>query len=389
MPLQQIQHFLNHGAKKQPSMVLWLVEQAIKYKASDLHIDWVNGCYTCSLRIAGQLQYVTNLSLKEGYELLHTIKKELHLDAKSLRTPWSGRLTGNQDNHAQYHQIHIIPFHPLESVIIRLQPQKPAKPTWTSSPAITKKIFIWQMGKVGSSTILASLKPYTKRYNWQFHARISNEPFWQYNNIIHSHSAKPIYHTLHHSDEDFIVISLVRDLLQRNISAVFQSMCDESPGNHYFIAPERKLKTWSYEQIQEEIIRKLLHLNLSNQLTDWYDVLFKSHFYYPDVDRYHIDIYSTPFDRKKGMQVYESKTPRIKMLIIRLENLNKLEKEIGRFLGIQNFELCNNNIAAHKWYKKLYQKFKKTYEPTQQELDHIYNSKFMNYFYGSDYKIPM
>jgi len=162
------------------------------------------------------------------------------------------------------------------------------------------------MGKVGSSTILASLKPYSRQCLWP-PGKISDEPFWQYNNIIHSHSAKPIYHVMHHSDEEFIIISLVRDILQRNISAVFQSMCDETTGNQCFIAPENELRRWENKRIYNAIKNKLRLLNLSDRLTAWYDALFKSHFYYPDVDRYHIDVYSKPFDHRLGMQVYEVK----------------------------------------------------------------------------------
>ncbi|MFW8601260.1 putative capsular polysaccharide synthesis family protein [Desulfobacterota bacterium M19] len=385
--LQQIADSLHFPDNIRPSLLTWLIFQATQLNATDIHIDMINGCCSLSLRIEGEMKYICNIPLKTGLNIVNNIKRELRIDSIELQEPWSGWFS-TPKNYDQQYEVHIIPFKPLESVIVRLKPLTPAKPSWTNTPGIKKKIFIWQMGKVGSSTILASIKPYTSRYNWyhDYHdtAIKSDEPYWQYNNLIHSHSAKPIYHTLHHSDEEFIVISLVRDLLQRNISAVFQSMADKIPGNDCFIAPQRELENWDYKRICREIKKKLLYLNLSDQLISWYDRLFKSHFYYPDVDRYHIDLYGVPFDRQRGFQVYDSKTTRIKFIIIRLENLNDLEAELGFFLGIRKFRLINNNIAEHKWYNKIYKQFKIMYKPTREELNHIYNSKFMKYFYTSE-----
>lgn len=386
LPLEHIDWFLRQDNLYESfSVISWLIQQATILGASELHCDWINGYYHVSLRVGGILKYLHRLSLDQGVKFVNIVKRELQIPSSTTQQVPINRLVETSIERRQY-EFYIIPFHTLESIIIRLCTQVAARPTWTNLPGINKKIFIWQMGKVGSSTILASLKPYTKKYNWQYDIEMSDEPYSQYNNIIHSHSAKPIYHLLHHSDEEFIVISLVRDILQRNISAVFQSMTNDTIDNPNFIASEQELSKWSYEKLYKAIKNKLLMLNLSNELISWYDSLFKSHFYYPDVDRYHIDVYSKPFDCQRGMQIYESKTPRIKLLIIRLEDLNCLTTEIGDFLGVKNFTLCQANISANKWYKEIYQQFKKRYKPTDRELDHIYKSKFMNYFYGSEPK---
>ena len=383
--LQQMADYLRLSDNNRANHLSWLIFQASRLKATDIYIDMVNGGYCgFSLRIDEQMEYICKVPLKTGLNIVNNIKRELYIDCTELQKPWSGWFSA-QKNYGRQYEVHIIPFQPLESVIVRLKPLAPAVPSWTNTPGINKKIFIWQMGKVGSSTILASLKPYTGQYNWCHDTAImSDEPYLQYNNLIHSHSAKPIYYTLHHSDEEFIVISLVRDLLRRNISAVFQSMTDETPGNDCFIGPQEELENWGYERICGEIKKKLLYLNLTDQLISWYDMLFKSHFYYPDVERYHVDLYGVPFDRQRGFQVYSSKTPRIKFLIIRLENLNNLEAELGFFLGIKKFRLIVDNVAKHKWYNEIYKQFKEIYKPTGEELSHIYGSKFMKYFYTAE-----
>ncbi len=386
LPLEHIDLLLRQDDLYESSFVIsWLIQRVTLLGASEFHCDWINGYYNMSLRVGGKLKYLQRLSLNQGVKFVNIVKKELQITSSATRQTQINHLVETSIDQLQC-KFYIIPFHTLESIIIRFCPQVLARPTWTNLPGINKKIFIWQMGKVGSSTILASLKPYTKKYNWQYDIEISDEPYSQYNNIIHTHSAKPIYHLLHHSDEEFIIISLVRDILQRNVSAVFQSMTDDTVDNPNFIASEQELRKWSYDKLYKAIKNKLLSLNLSDKLTSWYDSLFKSHFYYPNVDRYHIDVYSKPFDYQRGMQIYESKTPRIKLLIIRLEDLNCLTTEIGDFLGVKNFTLCQANIATNKWYKEIYQQFKNMYRPTDRELNNIYKSRFMNYFYGSERK---
>ncbi len=367
-----------------PALLDWLIDQGVTLGATELHIDWINGVCRLSLRVDGMLMYLCELRLSQGRHIVDAIKTELRISSLDLPMVWSGELMTGRQSGRQY-EIHLIKFRPVASVIIRFCPQVPALPVWTDSPGINKKIFIWQMGKVGSLTLFNSMKPYTRECNWQYQVERSDEPYSQHNNIIHTHSAKPIFHMLHHSDEEFIVISLVRDLLQRNISAVFHNMADNSSDNPCYIAPIPALLKMDYAQFHMELEKRLRILNLSEHLLDWYNTLFKSHFFYPDTDRYHVDVYSHPFNRQKGLQIYSSKVPRIKLMIIRVEDLNNLTEEIGSFMGLDKFELRPANIAKEKWYSDIYRKFKERYSPSRQEIEHIYNSRFMNYFYGAAY----
>ena len=72
------------------------------------------------------------------------------------------------------------------------------------------------------------------------------------------------------------------------------------------------------------------------------------------------------------------------MIILRLENLNEQKGILGDFLGIDDFQLMNENIASEKWYNPIYKRFKEVYKPTKQELEAIYNSRFMKYFYSPE-----
>ena len=252
-----------------------------------------------------------------------------------------------------------------------------------STRNIDKKIFIWQMGKVGSSTIYRSLLPYSRPCTWNVPS-IQNNTYWPTcNNIIQTHSIKLLYDFLHCSDEEFVVVSLVRDLLARNISSIFQSMNDEEEWrNQQFIANIADFQEMTYEQQEEKIYQQLLRLNTGTAVTSWYDNFLKSHYYYPEIDKYFINIYSKPFDQENGYQVYESKIKRVNMIILQLEKLNEHVEVLERFLGIENLELVSDNISTEKWYNKIYQKFKNRYKPTNYEIESIYNSRFMKYFYS-------
>jgi len=250
---------------------------------------------------------------------------------------------------------------------------------------IDKKILIWQMGKVGSLSVYTSLLPYSRATSWQVPS-IRYDTHWpRHHNIIQTHSVQLLYDLLHHSDEEFVIISLVRDLLARNISTIFQSMnFKEEWRNSFYIAGKDQFNKMPYEQQEREITRHLHTLNTSSLATGWYDNLLRSHFYYPEIERYMIDIYAKPFDQERGVQIYESQTPRVQMIILRLEDLSERSKELGDFLGINNFELSWGNAPEGKWYEPIYKRFKERYRPTPQEIEAIYGSRFMRYFYSQE-----
>ena len=241
------------------------------------------------------------------------------------------------------------------------------------------------MGKVGSLSIYNSLKKYSKPTSWEPYI-IGQQDRWPiHNNLIQNHSIELLYNALHYSNEPFVIISLVRDLLPRNISSIFQSMCfQENWRNEYFIATKKNFLNFSYEKQEQELTTQLQKMNMSDSTLNWFDNLLLSHFFYPEIDRFFIDVYAKPFNKEKGYQIYHSKNPRINMLIIRLEDLDNLENEIGDFLGLDSFRLIKTNISEKKWYQPIYHKFKQRYRPTPKELKKIYNSNFMNYFYSQN-----
>ena len=371
-----------------------LLRESLHYAAKDINIE---PTAEHSLDIFFRIGDVLHKIMRVSNDLADSLRAAVEEAVKNYRIGSYGVKEAtfallHHGNEIQF-DIFIIPQPQSNNIIIRHRLQhfqkettvQPTPQTTKGKKNIDKKIFIWQMGKVGSSTIFRSLIPYSKPSPWLVPSELNGPGWVGHNNIIQTHSTKLLYDFLHYSNEEFVIISLVRDLMARNISTIFQSMnYSEAWRNNYFIAPIDAFKRMTFEQQELAIISHLKRLNTSTVTTSWYDNLLKSHIYYPDIDTYFIDIYAKPFDHENGYQIYKSKTDRIQMIIIRLEDLADKTYELGSFLGVDDLNLLSANLADSKWYQPIYRKFKERYKPTDAEIEAIYNSKFMKYFYSAE-----
>lgn len=374
-------------------IVTSLLREGLRHEASDIHVEPADeGSLDIYFRIGGLLHKAAIVRGAEAPTLRAALQSQSHSPRLGQYGVRESTLTISDQEKQVTFSLCDIPQTAEHCLLIR--PCIPGQVKTTGSAVtipphprrnIDKKIFIWQMGKVGSLSIYTSLLRYSQPTSWRVPS-IQHDTDWpRHNNILQTHSVKLLYDFLHYSDEEFVIISLVRDLMARNISTIFQSMnFKEEWRNHFYIASKAEFKKMPYEQQEREITKRLHTLNTSSLATGWYDNLLRSHFYYPDIERYQIDIYAKPFDQEKGFQIYESKTPRVQVIILRLEDLNACSKELGIFLGIEGFQLAWGNAPDGKWYEPTYKRFKERYRPTAQEIEVIYNSRFMRYFYSPE-----
>jgi len=245
-----------------------------------------------------------------------------------------------------------------------------------------KPILIYQMGKVGSSTVYRSLKA----------ARIQSP-------IIHCHflSRENIRHVEHYflslpSQEvpDHIekckrlsnyihrnmgkhrwkVITLVRDPVAREISDLFQNL--------EVVVPELGV-TKTTSNIQLAIDRLLNMFKNFDESEDyacaWFDLELK--------DVFKIDIYNYPFDKERGYQIYNDTIADV--LLIRLEDLSKCFKAaMTDFLNMPDLELIHFNVGANKEYEQLYAKVVSSIRIPRDSLDKIYSSRYVKTFYSEE-----
>lgn len=100
-----------------------------------------------------------------------------------------------------------------------------------------------------------------------------------------------------------------------------------------------------------------------------------------EIDRnFGINVYDRPFDRDKGFIEFEEGN--FKVFLYKLEKLPSLENDLGDFLSEPSFKLVNANVGSQNWYGKLYESFHEKIEFSQEYLDLLYNSKYVNHFYS-------
>ena len=249
-------------------------------------------------------------------------------------------------------------------------------------------VIIYQMGKVGSSTIMNSLnnlsidniqihsfENYTdpmypcknKKRNWKQY-NINFSPL-KLNKQIRSFFTIKIYRQLldyyrKKGSKKIKIITLVREPVGREISRFFQNIEAITYYNRYILKGEKG------KNLQE------MYLKYNNKYStvNYFDEEF---FKFTG-----IDVYNYPFDKEKGFSLIEKDN--ISLLILKLEKLNDLTPILKSFIGNEKFELEKSNETSNKWHYILYKDFIKNYYPEKEHLDYIYSSKYIKHFYTGD-----
>lgn len=207
-------------------------------------------------------------------------------------------------------------------------------------------IIIYQMGKVGSTTIYNSLRA-AKIPNPVFHLHVLSDDGHQLSVLDYQRTRpdKPFYDHIRHSqiirskltDKNikWKIITLVRDPIAREISDYFQTLKRKSPES---FDDNENLKdiTSTIETLSENLIN-------FDETTDvactWFDRELKTVF--------GIDVYAYPFDRAKGYKTIDN--PRAEVSILRLEDLNQCSNILTEFLGARTpIKIINKNIGSQK-----------------------------------------
>jgi hypothetical protein len=253
----------------------------------------------------------------------------------------------------------------------------------TSFQAPLDPIIIYQPGKVGSSTILASLK-------YSLNSGTNELPVYHAHHLNHLEmmekdikskfpnpqrsleklaTDKELRKRIDENrNQKWNVISLTREPVARTISTVFE-MLD-------VIFPDWKPKYESGQldlyEMQSTIIKRFVS---GPGAGDWYDTQMK-----PVFD---IDVYGQPFPHQKGYEIYHGKN-NSRLLLIRLEDLDRVgQKVLGDFLNVKKFQLVHANVAEKKEYSDLYRDFKKIPLPAS-FLEKMYASRYARLFYTDE-----
>ena len=221
-------------------------------------------------------------------------------------------------------------------------------PNQVTQDLIDADIHLFNMAKVGSKSIEASLKAagYKKlipHLHWADDLAFSYEhSFYDYSEIINYDTSKPR-----------TFISGVRDPAERVISGYFQS------GEY------NKTKN-----ISDKLLLQKLSANVT-QVVDWF-----SHKYFSD-----IDIYSYPFDKKLGYSIIKKNN--ITVFLYRHDCLKKSWTEIGLLTGL-NLQEKYENMSSDKIYKNQMKGVLSNQELIKSLRRIAAESKYMKHFFAED-----
>ncbi len=243
-------------------------------------------------------------------------------------------------------------------------------------------IIVYQMGKVGSSTIVASLKALKLRrpiyhvhtltqegiahgeatYGDSVQLDLSRSKHLFMSRHLHKHLGKSA------NGKKWKVVTLVREPIARNISSFFQIIELLMPDFH------ERYQHRSIE-INELTALFLEQYSTDNRFVNWFDLELKSVF--------GIDVFASNFSTVKGYKIYRSE--RAEVLLLRLENISECAQEAFReFLGVEQFRLVEKNISSKKDYYAAYKWFTEMVILPEDYINTIYALKYAQHFYSAE-----
>ncbi|MEL7069112.1 MAG: putative capsular polysaccharide synthesis family protein [Cyanobacteria bacterium J06581_3] len=252
---------------------------------------------------------------------------------------------------------------------------------------------IYQMGKVGSTSLFKSLRKADSAFEvYHCHALTKRgindiEEAYRSNlfrkGTVHEHLIHSQYlrQRLNTQDDDqrWKIITLVRDPVAREVSAFFQQLYAM-----YSYSVENELKNKSKEKVAEELRELFLHKfssyqennkNWFNSTLNWFDIELKQVF--------EIDVFSEEFHKTRGYQIYKAKNADI--LLVKLEKINLVSpRAIEELLGITDFKVEKSNVSSSKRYNEAYSIFKERVSLPPKYLKKMYSSKLSSHFYDQE-----
>ena len=217
-------------------------------------------------------------------------------------------------------------------------------------------LYIFQMGKVGSSSLKLTLPEYLK------------------GQVVHTHSynAMSIKHQrLIELRKDLClpinVICPIREPLSRNVSAFFQNFKRDTG-----------LEFSNHKLEVSELLNLFLENYPHNACLEWFDRHFRPTF--------NIDVFSEKFPIKRKWNVYKKGST--KVLIYRCD-LDKKEqlKVISDFLGVEISKWKYSNISGTKEYNQIYREFCLSAKLPDIYIKLINNSSFCKHFWNEKERI--
>lgn len=188
-----------------------------------------------------------------------------------------------------------------------------------------------------------------KRLGWRFREKFYSER---------------IYEAYVRSGQPLRVITLVREPVANNISMFFE-LFDHYTGTQ---ADRADLDV-------DTVIRIFLERYVHGRPLTWLDSELKR--------TLGIDVFRYAFPRHLGSTVIHEDNRSLLVLKCELDDVAK-GRAIGDFLGLDDFEIVRSNVTADRPHARLYAEFKRRIRLPGALLDEMYESKFARFFYSEE-----
>jgi len=159
------------------------------------------------------------------------------------------------------------------------------------------------------------------------------------------------------------VITLVREPVANNVSMFFQVFGE-------YADPGRGVADYATEELIQIFLDRYIH---TRPLT-WLDAELKT--------TLGIDVYSCPFPIEKGCLAMRQ--GHVELLVMKCELPDSAkERAIAEFVGLDNLTLVRSNVTGNKGYSRQYDEFRQSIRLPKSYLDRMYGSKYAMWFYGA------
>lgn len=250
----------------------------------------------------------------------------------------------------------------------------------------TDPIVVYQMGKVGSSTVQASLIQSYRSLGldvpvYDIHS-FNRIEIWE---KMFIRWAKQGQHTAdslqvvrqargikgeiqRNRQQRWNLVTLVREPVARVVSAFFQALPELMPDWQSLY----ESGDLTIHELRELYFRKF---NQHWTTGTWFDDQMRPVF--------GIDVYAAPFPIAEGYQIYPPRR-NVHLLLIRLEDLDRVGSSAFRaYLGLDDVRFTRANVSREKDYSRLYQDWMRTPLPAPY-VKRMYETKYARHFYAPD-----
>lgn len=230
-------------------------------------------------------------------------------------------------------------------------------------------VLVFQVGKVGSSTVYYSLInagircEHVHRISPENIKRIADDRRQRGLPVKDERLGLALNGRLKRANEKVRIITMVREPVGRNISAFFQNLAD-----CYGKVPLHLIPV-------EEAIRRFFDEYPHHIVLEWFEA---------ELERVTgVSLYDQPFPhQKQWMIIHEG---RFEILVLRVEAPDNIKSEaIKTFLNLPSIDLVRANVGDVKVYARLYEEFRTRISLPEEYLNTMLESKYARHFYSVD-----